>query len=67
MKESLKLIIDYLENPSIDEKQDKERRHKLSLSLGLDPAKKPGVLGEKIVEIFYKVQNIPYKKMSRFL
>ena len=61
MKESLKLIIDYLENPSIDKEQDKERRHKLSLSLGLDPAKKPGVLGEKIVEMFYKVQNIPYE------
>ena len=50
MRESLHLIIDYLENPSIDIQHDKERRHKLSVSLGLDPAKKPGVLGEKIVE-----------------
>jgi hypothetical protein len=62
VKEALKLIIDYLENPSTDEQQDKERRHKLSVSLGLDPKKKPGVLGEKIVEIFYEVQNIPYER-----
>ena len=62
MKESLQLIIDYLENPSNDTQQDSDRRAKLCSSLGLNPASKPGLLGEKIVEIYYKVQNIPYKK-----
>ena len=62
MKESLQLIIDYLENPSIDLQQDSARRAKLCSSLGLNPASKPGVLGEKIIEVYYKVQNIPYKR-----
>jgi len=62
VKESLQLIIDYLENPSINLQQDKDKRHKLSLSLGIDPKAKPGVLGEKIIEIFYEVQNIPYER-----
>ena len=67
MKESLQLIIDYLENPSIDLQQDSARRAKLCSSLGLNPASKPGVLGEKIIAVIERQGVISKNDIKNYL
>ena len=68
----LPFIIDYLDNPSIDDESDCKRRGNLYklLNLKYDEKKKTcpyltGPLGEEIIEIYYSLQNIPYDRKQK--
>lgn len=67
--QSIELICDYLRNPDVGHKQNagkarnKKRYGKLQ---GLDKRiKKPGTLGELIVQHYYKILGYEYKKYKR--
>ena len=71
-KTTLKKIIDYLENPSQDAHEDCKRRGELYglLNLKSNPTKRgcpylTGPLGEEIVEVYYRLKNIPYDRKQK--